>query len=369
MKNAEIHLALYQALQADSSVIGNDTSSVTWLAGDARCHLPLKGKALSGWLNGLRPTQNRCASHAQTSAARPYKQIPNRGVSLNRIIALGFFDGVHLGHRTLLDRTRQLADETGANACAITFDRSPGKGGVLYTTEDRVRLLKDIGRMDEVLVLPFDEQLMHTPWEVFASELFSDYGAKALVCGWDYRFGARAAGTAEMLKDFCKVRGVRCDILPALQLDGKTVSSTLLKTLVTEGDMEQAMRFYGHPHSLSGTVVSGRGLGHKLGFPTANLIPKQGLLLPKPGVYAVTGTVEGHCCTGVCNVGTKPTVNGDSLSVETWLSDFDGDLYGKQLTVEFYKYLRPERKFDSLEALKEEIYRNQAQARAYFATH
>ena len=286
---------------------------------------------------------------------------------MNRIIALGFFDGVHLGHRSLLDRTRQLADETGAKACAITFDRSPGKGGVLCTTADRVRLLKDVGRMDEVLVLPFDEQLMHTPWQIFADTLFRDYGARALVCGWDYRFGEKAAGTADLLQDYCQRRGARCDILPALILDGKTVSSTLLKNLVAAGEMEQAARFCGHPHTLSGTVVSGRGLGHRLGFPTANLVPEAGLILPKSGVYAVTGTVDGKRHIGVCNVGTNPTVEGRSVSIETWLADFSGDLYGKQLIVDFCKFLRPERKFESLEALKEEIFRNQAQASAYFA--
>ena len=288
---------------------------------------------------------------------------------MNRIIALGFFDGVHLGHRQLLARTRAMADETGACACAITFDRSPGKGGTLTGLNDRVRLLKTVGGMDEVLVLPFDEGLMHTPWDVFADHLLRRFGAVGLVCGWDYRFGDRAAGTPELLQDYCLARGVPCEIIPALALDGQLVSSTLLKQLVAAGDMAAAARFYGHPHTLSGTVVTGQGLGHRLGFPTANLLPEAGLLLPKNGVYAVRGTVDGASYPGVCDVGTRPTVHGSGVRAETWLADFSGDLYGKLLVVDFYEYLRPERKFDSLEELKAEIFRNQQQAQAYFEQH
>ena len=286
---------------------------------------------------------------------------------MKRIIALGFFDGVHLGHQALLARTRALADETGALACALTFDRSPGKGEVLTSLSDRTRLLKTVGRMDEVLALPFDEALMRTPWDVFAARLVGEFDATALLCGCDYRFGAKAAGSAPLLAEFCRERGVGCRIVPPVRLDGQTVSSTLIKSLLSAGDPERAARFYGHPHCLSGVVETGRGLGHRLGFPTANLLPDPALLLPRRGVYAVRGSVEGRVYTGVCNVGCKPTVRGDRVTVETWLSDFAGDLYGRELTVEFYKYLRPERKFDDLDELKEEIFRNQAQAQHYFA--
>lgn len=285
---------------------------------------------------------------------------------MKRIIALGFFDGVHLGHRSLLARTRCLADEQGALACALTFDRSPGKSGLLTTLSERTRLLQSLGQMDEVLALPFDEGLKSTPWDVFADHLLRRYDAAALVCGWDYRFGAEAAGTAVLLSQYCAARGVRCDVMPPVVVEGQTVSSTLLKTLVTSGDMERAAKLYGHPHTLSGTVVSGQGLGRRLGFPTANLLPEPELLLPKTGVYAVRAQVGGMLYTGVCNVGSRPTVGGDGVRVETWLAGFSGDLYGKTLTLDFHKYLRPEKKFASLDALREEILRNQQQAAAYF---
>lgn len=287
---------------------------------------------------------------------------------MKRVIALGFFDGVHLGHRTLLARTRALADRLDVYAAATTFDRSPGKHvGLLTGLEDRSRLLKSLGRMDEVLTLPFDDALRSMPWEAFAARLCRDYGAVHLVCGQNYRFGAQAAGTPALLAAFCKAHGVGFDVLPPLELDGNVVSSSLLRELIAEGRTDKAARYYGHPHVLSGTVVPGRHIGRGLGFPTANLRPPQTLCLPRFGVYAVCARFDGGVYTGVCNVGDNPTVQGEQVTVEILLDGFDGDLYGKQLTAEFYCFLRPQRKFESLEALKAEISRNQQQARDYFA--
>ena len=291
---------------------------------------------------------------------------------MQSIIALGFFDGVHLGHGELLRRTAELAGRQGLRSVALTFDRSPGKDGRLLTSvEDRARLIRDLYGIQAVEVLPFTAEFMHMPWEDFLALLVRDYGAAHLVCGWDYRFGYLGQGSPELLRQWCAGHGLGCDVIPRLSLDGITVSSTFLKALIEAGDVEAAARYYGHPHTLSGTVQPGRHLGHTLGFPTANLIPAPELLLPKDGVYAVRATVEettaGTGFTGVCNVGTRPTVNGHRRTVETWLDGFAGDLYGKTLRVDFCRYLREERKFDSLEALREEIFLNQQQARDYFA--
>ena len=287
---------------------------------------------------------------------------------MQSVIALGFFDGVHLGHGELLRRTAELAADTGLRSVALTFDRSPGKDGRLLTSvADRARLIRDLYGIRAVEVLPFTAEFMHMPWEDFLALLVRDYGAAHLVCGWDYRFGYLGQGSPELLRQWCACHGLGCDVIPRLSLDGITVSSTFLKTLIEAGDVETAARYYGHPHTLSGTVQPGRHLGHTLGFPTANLIPAPELLLPRDGVYAVRATVESTGgFTGVCNVGTRPTVNGHRRTVETWLDGFEGDLYGKTLRVDFCRYLREERKFDSLEALREEIFRNQAEARAYF---
>lgn len=283
------------------------------------------------------------------------------------VLALGFFDGVHLGHGALLSRTVQVAHANGWESAAMTFDRSPGKDGHLLTSvEDRVRLIRSLYGIDRVFVVPFTDEFRHESWSQFLDDLIEKYETKHVVCGWDYRFGFRGEGDAEKLSAWCAERGLGCDVIEKLTMDGITVSSTFLKTLVEAGDTEAAIRFFGHPHTLSGVVQPGRHLGHTLGFPTANLLPEPEILLPARGVYAVRGTADGQSRTGVCNIGTCPTVGGHRQTVETWLSDFDGDLYGKELTVEFYRYLRPERKFPSLEALKEEIFRNRREATAYF---
>ena len=298
---------------------------------------------------------------------------------MQSVIALGFFDGVHLGHGDLLSKTTALAAENGWRALALSFDRSPGKDGRLLTAvDDRVRLMRSLYGLDAVIVLPFTEEFKHRRWDEFLKGLVRDYGAAHLVCGWDYRFGYLGQGTPALLREWCQARGLGCFVAEQRVIDGITVSATHLKTLIEAGEVETAARFYGHPHTLSGIVQPGKHLGHTLGFPTANLLPPAELVLPKDGVYAVIGHVPepdgGQAMlvpterrfVGVCNVGTNPTVDGQVRTVETWLSGFEGNLYGLALTLDFYCRLRDERRFDSLEALKEEIYRNQAQAEAYF---
>lgn len=288
---------------------------------------------------------------------------------MQSVIALGFFDGVHLGHGVLLKRAAAAAAETGSRSLAITFDRSPGKDGrLLSSVEDRVRLIRTLYAIDEVAVLPFTDEFKHMGWETFLESLVDDYGAAHLVCGWDYRFGYLGTGDPEKLRAWCEARGLGCDVVEKLVMDGITVSSTILKDLVEAGDMDAAIRFYGHPHMLSGTVQPGRHLGHTLGFPTANLLPAPELVLPKDGVYAVKAAVDEKRFVGVCNVGIRPTVKGHRRTVETWLDDFDGDLYGKPLRVEFHRYLRPERTFPDLLALSDQVRRDRAAALDYFAS-
>lgn len=285
------------------------------------------------------------------------------------MIALGFFDGVHLGHGALLRRTSELAAQYGAAPAALTFDRDPGKGGELLTSvSDRRSLILRRYGIEDVLVLPFDDALRQTPWEVFLQGLVTQQEAVCFVCGYDYRFGHGGEGTPALLKEFCAGHKLGCAVVPQMKLDGRTVSSTLLRELIADGDMEQAMRFYGHPHTLSGEVVHGRHLGRKLGAPTANIACADGVLLPHSGVYAVRAFAEDAAYTGVCNVGTRPTVGGSTVSVEVWLPGQSLDLYGKTLRLDFYKKLRDERKFSSIQELKHQIAHDAAQAMAYFLT-
>ena len=283
------------------------------------------------------------------------------------IYALGFFDGVHLGHQALLTACRELAKVHGCKAGVVTFASHPdtlvsgNTPALLNTIEDRKGLLTAYG-MEVVIALPFDRELMTTHWSVFLQQLV-DHDAAGFVCGSDFRFGAGGSGTAKKLNRFCESRDMPCAIVPQQELEGIRVSSTYIRTLVESGNMEAAWRFLGHPHVLTGTVIPGRGLGHTLGIPTANLALPEGILCPKLGVYACTAHVDGQCYQAVTNIGSRPTVNGHHITVEPWLLDFAGDLYGKQLTLVFHKFLRPEQKFDSLEELQEEILKNAAETR------
>ena len=281
------------------------------------------------------------------------------------IYALGFFDGVHKGHQALLSACRELKGKPGA----VTFSGHPqmlvtgNQPPLLNTREDRYRLLTAYGA-EKVTFLPFDQTLMTTPWQDFLLNIAET--AAGFVCGSDFRFGAGGEGTAEKLATFCQARGLVCSVVPQQTIQGIRVSSTYIRTLVESGEMEQAAEFLGHPHILSGKVISGRGLGHTIGIPTANVEIPQDLALPKKGVYACrVHTPQGEYMA-VTNVGNRPTVDGHHITVEPWLLDFSEDLYGKEITVEFHKFLRPEKKFENLADLKAEIEKNAAETREFF---
>lgn len=287
------------------------------------------------------------------------------------IYALGFFDGVHIGHQALLSQCRRLAEETGCQAGVVTFTSHPdalisGKTPPLINTpQDRISLLTGTYGMDHVLEIPFDRELMNTHWSVFLRSL-EEAGAAGFVCGSDFRFGSGGLGTAKKLQAFCAKQNLACAIVPQQTLGGVRVSSTYIRQLLEQGDMTQAVRFLGHPHLLSGEVISGRRLGRTLGIPTANIALPEDVVCPKHGVYACRAYAEGKEYLAVTNIGTRPTVGGHHTTVEPWLLDFSGDLYGKNLALAFYEFLRPEQSFASLAELKAEILKNAAKVREIF---
>ena len=293
------------------------------------------------------------------------------------VIALGFFDGVHRGHGALLQKTAERACELGAEPAVFTFDRPPKEvvtGQPVYlinSAEDRQGLIRRLYGIDRIILAPFDHDMMTMSWEDFVTELLvKRYGAVHLVAGHDHRFGHKNAGNAQLLREKCAQLGLGCDIIPEVVHDGITVSSTYIRRLVSLGQVERAMEYLGHPHILTQTVRHGRRIGHTIGIPTVNLVPPPHVLVPGDGVYiARVCLMDGSSYAAVTNVGTRPTVNnGSDLTVESWMLDFDGDLYGQSIRVEFYKRLRDEIRFDSLDALKAEIRRNADDARAYFAS-
>lgn len=289
-----------------------------------------------------------------------------------KILALGFFDGVHLGHGALLQACRTLADEQGVLAGAVTFDVHPdallsGKApGLLNTVHDRQRIMQTQYHMDAVITLPFDRAMMEMPWQEFFAMLVEKFGAVGLVCGHDFRFGHRGAGNARILQEICAEKGMVCEVIPEQKMEDITVSSTYIRSLLALGHMEKAKKFLGHPHFLTGEVVAGRKLGNKLGFPTANVLIPEGIACPRHGVYACKAWVDGESFVAVTNVGSRPTVQGHQVRTESWILDFDRDIYGKTVTLEFHYFLRPEKKFDSLEQLKAAVQADAARTRSYF---
>lgn len=293
-----------------------------------------------------------------------------------KVIALGFFDGVHLGHGALLRRTVEEARRRGVRSAVFTWAQPPKEvvTGVpvplINSPEDRAWLAKSLYGIDDVIMVPFNKEMMTTSWEDFITEiLIKRYHAVHLVAGHDHRFGHKNQGTPELLKSKCAELGLGCDIIPEVTVGGITVSSTYIRRLVELGQISRANRFLGHPHTLTGTVRHGRGIGSSQLFPTANLVIPPHVLVPSHGVYATRATLEdGSCYAAVTNVGTRPTVqNGPDITVEACLLDFQGDLYGKQLRLEFYEHLRQEVRFDSLDALRAQIQSDADATRTYFA--
>ena len=291
------------------------------------------------------------------------------------VIALGFFDGVDRGHGALLRRAAERAAQLDAVPAAFTFDRPPKEvvtGQTVFlinSAEDRRELMGRLYGIERVIVAPFDRAMMTMNWESFIEDLLvRQYGAVHLVAGHDYRFGYKNEGDPDKLRAKCAQLGLGCDIIPRVEHDGITVSSTYIRTLVERGDVERAAEFLGHRHCMSQTVTHGRRIGHVIGIPTINLSVPCHVSVPRHGVYiSRVHLPDGASYPGVTNVGTRPTVSTDgTVSVETYLLDYDGDLYGRRVRVDFCRRLRDERRFDSLEELKGKICRDIASSRAYF---
>ena len=294
-----------------------------------------------------------------------------------RVIALGFFDGVHLGHAALLRRTAEEAAARGVTPAVFTFDRVPKEvlTGIpcplINSPEDRADLVRRLYGIRDVIMVPFDDEMRTTTWADFVTKVLVDrYHAVHLVAGHDHHFGHKNQGSPELLAAKCAELGLGCDIIPKVEIGGITVSSTYIRRLVELGQIERANRFLGHPHTLTQVVRHGRRIGRTIGIPTVNLTVPPHVLVPSHGVYATRVFLpDGTSYPAVTNVGTRPTVNnGTDVTVEAWLLDFDGDLYGQTVRLEFYRHIRDEIRFDSLDALKAEITRNAETTRQYFAS-
>lgn len=278
--------------------------------------------------------------------------------------ALGSFDGLHLGHRQVIGNTLSAP---GLRPAVITFQQNPSVSlqkkpvPLLTTNEQKLALLEEMG-VEVVYLLSF-EQIRDMEPEDFVEALYRICRVRALSCGFNFRFGKNGRGDAGLLKELCREKGISLSVTPPVSVAGETVSSTRIRACLEQGDVQQAGQLLGRPFGYDFEVTHGRQLGRTWGTPTINQPFPAGYVLPRFGVYASLVEVEGQKYYGVTNIGVKPTVGSDCALSETWIPEFSGDLYGKKVPVELLDFIRPERKFDSLDQLKNEILENGVLAR------
>ncbi len=289
-------------------------------------------------------------------------------------VAVGKFDGIHLGHRRLLDRVLEQK-KRGLSAVVFTFDMSAASffGGETKELSTRTEKRDAFSRMgvDVLIEFPLNRETAATKPEEFVSRYLAGQMATAYLCaGPDLSFGKDGAGNYALLAKYADVYGYRVELIDKVRVDGEEVSSTRVRSAVREGRMEEACRMLGTPYSVSGSVVHGRALGRRLGMPTANLTPEAGKLLPPNGVYYSRAVVDGKSYPGISNVGYKPTVSRERrMGVETYLYDFAGEIYDRNIRVELLSFRRAERAFDTVEALQRQIAEDVEAGRKYCHLH
>lgn len=287
-------------------------------------------------------------------------------------VAIGKFDGIHIGHRKLL-QTIIHAKNQGMSAVVFTFEPSPEelfRGEllpVLDTKEEKRRRFEEMG-IDYLIEFPLTyETAAISPEQFMVDILTKRLHTELLVSGADLSFGDKGKGNATMLKAYAEQQGFQYQVIDKVCVNGKEVSSTRIREAVSTGHMVLVSQLLGEPYGVSGTIVHGNHIGHSLDMPTVNIIPETCKLLPPNGVYATVSQTLNDSYYGVTNIGYKPTVSSEKvLGVETYLYDFNGDLYGEEIQTKLLHFMRPEQRFQSIEELKQQLNRDKENARKYF---
>ncbi len=295
---------------------------------------------------------------------------------MKTVLALGTFDGAHLGHRAIFEGARAMAARLGAEPVIYTFEKHPlalfGKQPPLLMGEgERIGALRST--LCRVVADAFTKELASTEPEEFVKLLLSRFDMAGAVAGYNYSFGCRGAGNVALLRELGARFGFAVEVVEPVLFKGEPVSSTRIRACVEAGDVQQAGELLGRRYALSGIVVGNRRIGRTLGCPTANLSGWEGRALPAPGVYATVALTDGMAADetmpAVTNIGCNPTVDGSAITVETHILDFDGDLYGKALRVEFVERLRGEIRFPNREALAAQMALDAQNARDILKKH
>jgi riboflavin kinase/FMN adenylyltransferase len=284
------------------------------------------------------------------------------------VVTTGFFDGVHKGHRKILGSVAEEAQRTGGESMVLTFWPHPRV--ILHPEEKEMKIITTLNEksdliatcgIDHLMIIPFTKEFSLLSSEEFIRKIIVDkIGTKKLIIGYDHRFGKNREGSFEYLKQHCSEFGFEVLEIPREDVDNMGVSSTLIRNALLEGNVSAVSNFLGRYYSIAGTVIQGKELGKKLGFPTANIQPEEpSKIIPMDGIYAVKTEIKGKLYKGMLSIGYNPTVSGKEKTIEVHIFDFNEDIYGENIKIFFVEYLRPEEKFNSLEELIEQLKKDQ----------
>lgn len=290
------------------------------------------------------------------------------------VILLGYFDGFHIGHKALAEAAYEIKTRKNAPCVMIWTFRHLSKGKAITDNDEKAEAFFSYASAhdDPDAAVAFEEftRVSHLSGEDFVREiLYRQFAPCAVVCGFNFRFGKNGACGAGELTEYCKPFGIECCVVPPFTSDGNVVSSTVIRRLIASGDVFRAMAWMERPYSVTAPVIHGKRIGHTLGFPTVNQRIPENKVSPAFGIYACRVKLpDGEVKNGVCNIGSRPTVNGDcsDITLETYIFDYNGDLYGEVITVYFYKKLRDEMRFSSRGELSEQIARDKENAARFF---
>ena len=293
-----------------------------------------------------------------------YKSLDSFVPVKNAVVTQGTFDGVHIGHREILKRLKNIAAEKNGETVVLTFFPHPrmvlqpddNTLKLLHTENEKIEHLRNAG-IDHLIIIPFTKEFSRQSSMGFVRDvLVTSIGIKTLVIGYDHRFGKNREGSMDDLREFGQIYDFEVEEIPAQDIDAVTVSSTKIRTALQQGDVETANRYLGYSYTVNGKVVAGNSLGKKIGFPTANISVEESYkLVPGDGVYAVYVTFDGVRRGGMANIGKQPTFDNRNHAFEVHIFDFESDIYNRQIKVEFVARLRSEMKFAGVEALVEQL--------------
>ena len=289
------------------------------------------------------------------------KAIKDIDIEFDTVVTIGNFDGVHKGHQVLIEKTATYAKARGIKSAVFTFLNHPinyfvpEKVKNIFDEKEKERLIEGFG-IDYLIDIPFDKAMTQISAEQFIVKILKDkIHAKKIVVGYDFTFARNKEGTVDVLREMGHEYGIEVEIVQPIKINGIRVSSTFIRELISEGRVDEIPQYLGTPYVIEGEIIHGKANGRKMGYPTDNISLKDQIIKPKNGIYASRVIIDGKKYFGATNVGMNPTVNGKYLSIETNILDFDEDIYGKRVRIEFLEKIRDEKKFESLDELRKQL--------------